>query len=703
MTKSPLLLMFLASSAYAVAVPAVVAGPELTAEAVLVEAPIRAVTVYGDHAEITRRGTAPPGRGVVALRLPDLPGQARLDTLRVEAGTSRVVRVEAQPVARNRASIDQVEGLLDAIEAVEDALAARQAERTLLASEVALLSRLTPADPVAEHERPGAAPLAPVAWGAVASWVDARLRTCDERIEVLDEEIRKENADLVLKRIELQGYDMRAFSAQRIELVVVLDRQADAVPVEVRYLVPGARWAPVYRIERAPGQDRLTLSTAGQVVQTTGEDWLDVAVTLSTAQPGRRVELPELLTWTLGEQHDFLPTPRARRADEPQGLPMPARRPTVADLEEAQALLGVQFRVSMATGQVDHDADGIVDVADRCPSEPENHNAIMDDDGCPDQAPGQAPPMDARSEYADDPRPVDVDELRKEAPEVAMAWAKSPAPPPAPPAEPAPFPVSMGVRGQLSEGESAESWGSMSALGGEPYRPAMALDLFDEREIGRGPFGPPGSPAALASGLDYEYPAVTSMTLRSQPEAQVVPLAVETWPITPVYQVAPGLKETAYLMATVRNQGRRPVLGGPVNIFVGTDFVGQGQLVTTGAGGDLELPLGADEDLRVVRRVVPTTVTEGVFSKDEVTTYRTVIEVRNDKKAAVQVHVVDQVPLSRDEDAQVKVGHFDPKPVEPPDRDGLVTFVLTIAPGATGKVAFDYTLVRPAGQELRQR
>ncbi|MGK0360713.1 MAG: hypothetical protein ACI9U2_003027, partial [Bradymonadia bacterium] len=59
--------------AVALGVPAVVAGPDLAQTAVTVDAPITAVTVYSDRARVTRTARAPAGKGVVALRFPDLP------------------------------------------------------------------------------------------------------------------------------------------------------------------------------------------------------------------------------------------------------------------------------------------------------------------------------------------------------------------------------------------------------------------------------------------------------------------------------------------------------------------------------------------------------------------------------------------------------------------------------------------------------
>ncbi|MEZ4468652.1 MAG: DUF4139 domain-containing protein [bacterium] len=178
----------------------------------------------------------------------------------------------------------------------------------------------------------------------------------------------------------------------------------------------------------------------------------------------------------------------------------------------------------------------------------------------------------------------------------------------------------------------------------------MALDLFDGGKWGAGPSARPARRPPLAGGLDFAYAAPTAMRrCGPQPEAQRVP-----WPSRPGRRPRSMRSRRASgrppaSQAVVKNTGKRPVLGGPVNIFVGTDFIGQGRLETTGPGGELTLPLGADEDLRVTRKVIAHTVTEGVFSKEEVTTYRTAIEVANDKRRPVQVRVLDQVPISNDQ------------------------------------------------------
>jgi len=212
----------------------------------------------------------------------------------------------------------------------------------------------------------------------------------------------------------------------------------------------------------------------------------------------------------------------------------------------------------------------------------------------------------------------------------------------------------------------------------------------------------PELPAMLTGGLDYVYSCPTRLSVPSGREAIRVPLAVETYPVKTFYEAAPSLKATAYLKADVNNPRPRPILGGKVNIFTGEEFAGQGRLQTTGPGGTLSLPLGADEDIRIKRTVTPKTRTKGVFRKDDVTTYTTTIEVASYKSEPVRITVVDQVPRSGHKKIEIEELHFARRPLDKPDEDGRVRWELTVAPGKTEKIVFKYDVTRPEGWELYQ-
>lgn len=99
---------------------------------------------------------------------------------------------------------------------------------------------------------------------------------------------------------------------KRGESQLILELEAEkpsAMRAEVEYFTPNAGWTPKYDL-RMEGLDKdLKLVYKAAVYQNTGEDWHDVAIVLSTAQPRMDYILPELSPYYL----DFYDYPERMR------------------------------------------------------------------------------------------------------------------------------------------------------------------------------------------------------------------------------------------------------------------------------------------------------------------------------------------------------------------------------------------------------
>jgi uncharacterized protein (TIGR02231 family) len=62
----------------------------------------------------------------------------------------------------------------------------------------------------------------------------------------------------------------------------------------VAYLVNGASWAPRYDVRAETSGERVTLGYRGEITQRSGEDWNDVRLLLSSAEPKRSARGPEI-------------------------------------------------------------------------------------------------------------------------------------------------------------------------------------------------------------------------------------------------------------------------------------------------------------------------------------------------------------------------------------------------------------------------
>lgn len=84
------------------------------------------------------------------------------------------------------------------------------------------------------------------------------------------------------------------------EIVVSLSADAaTAVDLDVNYVVANAGWYPVYDLRAINTKSPVQLSYKASVFQSTGEEWKNVKLKLSTANPNQSGLKPELSSWIL--------------------------------------------------------------------------------------------------------------------------------------------------------------------------------------------------------------------------------------------------------------------------------------------------------------------------------------------------------------------------------------------------------------------
>lgn len=673
--------------------PEISSGPELAGSARTVEAPIAEVTVFSDRARVHRRGKVQLAAGNHVLLLPDLPGAVMMNSIRVTADPVRVLRVETAPVERERMSIDQVEELITRLEKLGDELARLEAEKAALDREMQLLSRLTPSAPVAEKERVGQ-PLPPInlpVWSAVLDFLTARRTDRRAALRALDLERKRLGEELVKVQREVARYDLGAFSDHKVQVLAILEAPgATSTTLELSYFVPGASWWPAYDLHYATTDSKIALKTSGLVRQATGESWDRVELHLSTAIPGQSIDLPELLTWTLGEKREFIPRPRPEKPmKQPPRFGGPAPQPLASEADRAARLEVLQQRLAYLNQLASAQAAALAGMYD-------SGGVMTGDMGADDDAFGTVPGSSV------------VLHNSRSGKKSAEAYAPPPRAPPAeePPAnyderyEPMP---SVDMEESAAPGRGGGRSRSRSPTSSEPPVQRTSLGLYDPTTWQRPRFSDPTLPAVIAGGLDYVFRAPTPATVPSDGERLRVPLSAETWDASTMYEATPVLRTTAYLRAIVKNDRKTPILSGPVNIFVAGDFIGDGTLETTGPGGELSLPLGGDENIRIVHHVAPTTRTDGFIVKKEITEYATTIEVANHKRRAVRIDVFDVLPMTDNEEMKVTLGKTSPGLAGKPGARGQLRWQLDIAPGKKRTITYQYSVERPLNWQLRQR
>ena len=622
-------------------------------------APIDRVIVYSDRARVFRVAQLDAERGGQVVRFPRLPPNVIESSVRVSAQGARVRRAEASVVETEAITIADVRTKLEAFEQALDKRAALVDQQRLIRSEIEMLRSIQPAAFVPEAERDGR-PLVgvtPSTWLASARFLVSRADRGRRQLETLQKTLRPIDSDLDRRRRELQAVNLYGDPRRYTEVFAVIETtKAGRVTLTLEYTVPGPTWHPIYDLQYAPNDAKLSVFTAAVVRQQTGEDWSNAELSFSTGLPSESIALPELLTWTLGEARDFMPQVRPAR---PAPTPAPMAPPLRPEPGPSDDLIALREQFNAALGERDRrTATGDLVKKERRRRR-KDKSAVRQ-------------PRPPASPMAEEPAPTIATES-VDAEEIIVTGSRTSA-----------------SRSRKRRRESVKY-----------AQKALALSQADAPDLLRRLAS--STPAAMTRGIEYMYVAPTRTTVSSDNRSLKVPVSVERFETQGFYQATPGLSKTAYLRARLVNQSTRPMLAGQTNIFVNGRFIGQGQVRTTAPQKQVEFGLGADEQIKVVRNVMPQTREEGVFSKDTITRYRVLIEAANYHRRPINLEIVEPLPKSTKDDIEIKVVSMKPAPVGKPDAHGIARFSLNLAPGARQTIELVYEIERPADFELRQR
>jgi uncharacterized protein (TIGR02231 family) len=284
---------------------------------------IDTVTVYPDGASVTRVINAELASGDTTLVAKDFPLTLDPSSLRVEgeAGTKLTIgAIDARPPRAappvNLPELDKrIEALKDERANLQGTIAAAQARRKFA-------ERFAEASPAGIGDKGEARPIAEwrAAFAAVAEEIaaaDTAIRDAERKQRELDREIARLEADRSAKppaRLEVR-IDLAAAAATRATL-------------RVTYSVRQARWAPLYDARLDTGaKDRkpaLELVRRAEITQSTGEDWSNVALGVSTVRIARGGSAPELNSLIV--QYPQVPRPLGVGTVSELARPAPALR-----------------------------------------------------------------------------------------------------------------------------------------------------------------------------------------------------------------------------------------------------------------------------------------------------------------------------------------------------------------------------------------
>jgi uncharacterized protein (TIGR02231 family) len=190
-----------------------------------------------------------------------------------------------------------------------------------------------------------------------------------------------------------------------------------------------------------------------------------------------------------------------------------------------------------------------------------------------------------------------------------------------------------------------------------------------------------------------EFVIETPFTVPSDGVPHMVGVKNHSIPATFKHYATPKLDKDAFLYARTTGWEDLNLLPGEANVFFEGTFVGQSFLQLDLPKDTLDISLGRDKGVVVERVKRKTMDQKAVVGGKRTVTVGWDLTVRNTKGTTVDLEVRDQFPLSPQSEIEVKLEDTGEAVVD--DQKGFLTWNFTLAPKATKKLGFSYTVKHP--------
>ncbi|WP_315791348.1 mucoidy inhibitor MuiA family protein [Fischerella sp. JS2] len=340
-------------------------NPEIPSVRKIVASQIVAVTVYSDKALVTRRSIVSLTGQEKELVITPLPDIVETESVRVSGKGKVTVRLlevkcdrifSSEPVAAKVAhltqQIQQLEAEWQHLQAQVDALALQSSfiqglrQKTEEQFSISLARKNLNLSETLDFVN---------FLGSQYTEYAIATAECKSRQQQLDKQLQ-------VLRQQLQTIQT-PHPKESLSLSVGIEPAgAGEFELEVSYLISRASWTPLYDLRVNSTSNVVSLGYLAEVTQSTGEDWLGVALTLSTAKPGLGTLPPKLEPWYIDvpipRQYGYVMTAapmRARNqlgaaeADTAMPSPVPGSGEVQADIVAETVVAEVSREGSIVT------------------------------------------------------------------------------------------------------------------------------------------------------------------------------------------------------------------------------------------------------------------------------------------------------------------------------------------------------------------
>ena len=382
------------------------------------------------------------------------------------------------------------------------------------------------------------------------------------------------------------------------EILVKVDvKNVTTCEFELQYVVNNAGWYPTYDIRSKNIEEPIELRYKANIHQNTKEEWKNVQLKLSSADPNAGSVAPQLRTYFLS--YNNLP-PVYSTTTEIKGV--------VKDAQTNEGLPGVTVVIEGTTIATSTNMEGEFYLTRPANAQRITFSVI----GYKQHA------LPIESRFMNVYLQPDYEGLKETV-----------------------------VISHAAREKKASGYAIPEALSGK----ASGVNVRGNTSVEKPASMPEVQQVENPTSVDFDIKV--PYTINSDNKNITVDVDIYALPASYEYYCIPKIDKDAFLIASVLDWEKYNLLAGEANIFFENTFVGKSILDVNNVSDTLKISLGRDKNILVKREKIKDYTTRQFIGSKKEETRDWQISVKNNKKQTVSMQVYDQVPVSTNEEIEV--------------------------------------------------
>ena len=484
-----------------------------------------------------------------------------------------------------------------------------------------------------------------------AEFFRQRLSDILARVQSLEAEIKK--AD---KRIAELGNQVRESAAKNIypsseiEVSIMADKAGPA-RFDIEYFISEAGWFPAYDFRVNELSAPIELGYVAHIYQNSGFDWKNIAVTVSSADPGNNASAPVLKPWFISQYNQQFeysiqnPTAELNRASgqvvDQNGNPVP-----FANISTDKGSTGTstdfdgRFSLALPSGAQSITISG---VGYEKQTMPISRSAMYI----------QLQPTVSRLEA--------VTIMSKSSDKKSSAYSDAT--------------TLRGSRG-----------GQQVITDGVKVRESGAITHTNVN--------------MASTAVSVEYQLKDRMNIPSDGRPYTAEIMKREILAAHRYTASPKASKEAYLSVFIPEWEKLNLLEGEVNLYFAGSYTGKTAISLNNLKDSLEFSMGKDPNIKIQRNLVSQKTSGGGILPNKTGSHQWSTEVRNTGRSAVTIVITEPFPLSAEKDIKVDLAR-ELSGATIDKEKGLLTWELNLQPGEQKKLDFGFSVTYPKNLNMR--